>query len=335
MESTMQNRKIILLQRPVDEKCSDLWQLKTESVAELTADQVLVKVEFISMDPTMRAWMNEDCYVGCVALNGEAMWAFGVGRVEQSRHPNFATGDPVHGMLKVQDYAVCAGEELDKLTVGEEPLSYHAGLFGMTGMTSYFGITAAVDVQPGQHVLVSTAAGAVGSLVAQIAKLKGAHVVGIAGGAKKCKFVVEELGCDACIDYKSGDLGAQLTEKMPNGIDIYYDNVGVPILDIALLHINECATIVLCGAMTQIHNLNQVVGPSEYLKIAERNANIRGFTSYYYRDRFPEAQLQLRQWLDDGSIRHYEQLEHGLENFPAVFEQLFDGGNVGKLMLAP
>ena len=262
------------------------------------------------------------------------MWAFGVGCVLQSLHPDFSPGDPVHGMLKVQDYAVCAGEELDKLAVGSEPLSYHAGIFGMTGMTSYFGITAAVDVQPGQQVLVSTAAGAVGSVVAQIAKLKGAHVVGIAGGPQKCKFVVETLGCDACIDYKSDDICAQLTEKMPDGIDIYYDNVGVPILDAALRHINECATIVVCGAITQIHNLNQVAGPSEYLKIAERNANLKGFTSYYYQDRFPEAVIQLRQWLEAGEIKHFEQLEHGLENFPAVFDQLFRGGNVGKLLLA-
>ena len=331
----MQNRKIILLQRPAGSTCSELWQLENESVPELTADQVLTKVEFISMDPTMRAWMNEGFYDGGVALGGEAMWAFGVGRVVRSQHPNFTAGDAVHGMLKVQDYTVCAGDELDKLTLGEEPLSYHAGLFGMTGMTSYFGITAAVDVQPGQQVLVSTAAGAVGSLVAQIAKLKGAHVVGIAGGTKKCKFVVETLGCDACIDYKSGDFSTQLKEIMPNGIDIYYDNVGVPILDIALGHINECATVVLCGVIAQIHNLNQVVGPSQYLKIAERNANLKGFTSYYYRDRFPEAVVQLRQWLEAGKIRNYEQLEHGLENFPAVFEQLFQGGNVGKLLLTP
>ncbi|MEH6570669.1 MAG: NADP-dependent oxidoreductase [Halioglobus sp.] len=331
----MQNRKMILLQRPAGNTCSELWQLDSESVPELTPGQVLTKVEFISMDPTMRAWMNEGSYDGGVALGGEAMWAFGVGRVVQSQHPNFTAGDAVHGMLKVQDYAVCAGDDLDKLSLGEEPLSYHAGFFGMTGMTSYFGITAAVDVQPGQQVLVSTAAGAVGSLVAQIAKLKGAHVVGIAGGAKKCKFVVETLGCDACIDYKSGDFSTQLKEMMPNGIDIYYDNVGVPILDFALSHINECATVVLCGVIAQIHNLNQVVGPSQYLKIAERNANLKGFTSYHYRDRFPEAVVQLRQWLEAGEIRNYEQLEHGLENFPAVFEQLFHGGNVGKLLLAP
>lgn len=314
---------------------SELWTLEEETVPALVSGQVLTKVEYISMDPTMRAWLNESSYDGCVGLDGEAMWAFGVGHVIKSRHPDFSPGDAVHGMLKVQDYAVCAGEELDKLSPGDEPLSYHAGIFGMTGMTSYFGITAAVDVQAGQQVLVSTAAGAVGSLVAQIAKLKGAYVVGIAGGPEKCKFVVEALQCDACIDYKSGEFNAQLIDTMPNGIDIYYDNVGVPILDFALRHINECATIVLCGAITQINNLNQVVGPSQYLKIAERNANLKGFTSYFYRDRFPEAVNQLRQWLASGEIHYYEQLEHGLEQFPVVYQKLYQGGNIGKLLLAP
>ena len=140
----MQNRKIVLLQRPEKEVSSELWQLKKEPVPDLVAGQVLIKVEFISMDPTMRAWMNEGFYDGCIELDRDAMWAFGVGTVLDSQHPDFIEGDAVHGMLKAQDYAISAGEELDKLTVGDEPLSYHAGIFGMTGMTSYFGITAAV-----------------------------------------------------------------------------------------------------------------------------------------------------------------------------------------------
>ena len=296
--------------------------------------QVLVAIETVSIDPAMRAWMDEFCYVGCVALD-ETMWAFAVGEVQESRHPNFAVGDKVRGLLGVQRYGVISGDELEKLDTEGEPLSNHLGIYGMTGLTAYFGITDLVDVQSGAQVLVSTAAGAVGSVAAQIASLRGARVVGIAGGPQKLRFCIEELGMDACIDYKNGELQPQLEAAMPKGVDIYFDNVGVPTLDIVLNHMNEYGSIIVCGAINQFQNMEKVEGPSEYLRIPERKLAMLGFTYFHYAQRFPEGVQALRQWVSEGKVKFFEDHAYGLEQFPQHFIKLFTGEHKGKLCINP
>ena len=282
----------------------------------------------------MRAWMNEFCYVGCVGI-GETMWAFAVGEVVTSHHSGFTAGEKVRGLLGVQQFSVIDGDQLEKLEVEDEPLSNHLGVYGMTGLTAYFGITDLVDVQPGQEVLVSTAAGAVGSIAAQIAKLKGARVTGIAGGPGKVAFCIQELGMDACIDYKQGELAPQLAQAMPDGVDIYFDNVGVPTLDTVLNHMNEFGSIIVCGAINQFQNMDRVQEPSEYLRIPERKLSMLGFTYFHYADRFAEGVAVLRDWVASGKLRFFEDHVTGLENFPSHFIKLFTGEHRGKLCIDP
>lgn len=328
------NTCVVLAERPDGMPTQSCWRVEHCDIPAVGDGEVQVAIESISIDPAMRAWMNEFCYVGCVELN-HTMWAFGVGEVQHSRHPDFAPGDKVRGLLGVQKYAVIAGDELEKIATEGEPLSNYLGIYGMTGLTAYFGITDLVDVQPGAQVLVSTAAGAVGSIVAQIARMKGARVVGIAGGPKKGRFCVETLGMDACVDYKNGELQPQLQAAMPDGVDIYFDNVGVPTLDIVLNQMNELGSIIVCGAINQFQNMDKVQGPSEYLRIPERKLSMLGFTYFHYADRFPEGVRTLKQWVEQGKITFYEDHAEGLENFPRHFIKLFTGEHLGKLCISP
>ncbi len=328
------NNNIILADRPDGLPHKACWQLVSTEIPPVPDRYLLVKVHHISLDPAMRAWMNEYCYIGGVDI-GETMRAFGVGEVLESKHPDFKPGDRVRGMLGVQEFSVTDGDDiqLNILTVGDEPLSNHLGILGMTGLTAYVGITKEVDIKPGQQVLVSTSAGAVGSAVAQIAKIKGAYVVGIAGGKAKVDFCINELGLDDCIDYKAGDVNQQISQCLPNGVDIYFDNVGVPILDNVLDHINERSTILLCGAINQFQQMDQITGPSLYLRLAERLSVMRGFTYYHYLDCFDEAVAQMKQWIASDQLKHFEHHEAGLENFHENFNKLFTGGNLGKLII--
>jgi len=328
------NQHIVLAARPNGLPLADCWLLCSAGVPAVNEGEVLVEISNISLDPAMRAWMNDYCYIGGVDI-GETMRAFAVGTVRESRHPKFHKGDPVRGLLGVQQYAVVRGDELDLLAVGDEPLSHHLGIYGMTGLTAYFGITAEVEVKPGQQVLVSTAAGAVGSVVAQIAKLRGATVVGVAGGADKVAFCVNELGLDGCIDYKRGDFDQQLAALMPNGVDIYFDNVGVPMLNSVLNHINERSTIIVCGAINQFQQMDAVVGPSQYLRLPERHSTLKGFTYFHYVDRFEQGVAQMKEWVAGGQVKQFEQCEYGLENFHNSFNKLFSGDHRGKLIIKP
>jgi NADPH-dependent curcumin reductase CurA len=328
------NKNVKLVQRPVAMPTAACWALAEDPIPSPEAGQALVAIKHISLDPAQRAWMNEDCYVGCVALNS-TMWAFAVGEVMNSLHPGFKTGDLVRGIMGVQQYSVMHGDDLELLDVKDEALSEHLGLYGMTGLTAYFGVTDLVDIKPGDQVLISTSAGAVGSIAAQIAKLKGAYVVGIAGGPEKVDFCVNEIGLDGCIDYKNHDFETRLAELMPDGVDIYFDNVGVPILDYVLKQINEEATIIICGAINQFQNMSDVSGPSQYLRIPERKASLLGFTYFHYSDRFHEGVKQLRDWIESGQIRSHEHPIDGLENFHDSFMKLFNGKHIGKLIINP
>ncbi|MEH6590721.1 MAG: NADP-dependent oxidoreductase [Halioglobus sp.] len=332
----LRNNNIQLAARPDGLPDHGCWHLSNDTVPQPRDRELLVEVKHISLDPAMRAWMNESCYIGGVDI-GETMRAFGVGEILKSNHPEHEPGDLVRGMLGVQEYSVISGddEQLNRLDVGDEPLSTHLGIYGMTGLTAYAGMTKEVSVSPGQQVLISSASGAVGSIAAQIAKLQGARVVGIAGGPKKAAMCIDQMGLDACIDYKSGDVSEQIRQTMPDGVDIYFDNVGIPILDQVLDHINQDSTTLICGAINQFQHLDQIIGPALYLRLAERRSVMRGFTYYHYLDSFDEAVSQLKQWVGEGKVKYFEHQEHGLEDFHAVFNKLFEGGNYGKLILTP
>lgn len=330
---SLKNQCIILVARPEGLPEDDCWRLEERPLPQLTAGQVLVEAQYISIDPAMRAWLDEACYLSCVEL-GQPMWAFAVGTVVESLHDDFCIGDKVRGLCGVQRYSAMAGEDLDKIDHRDEPLSYHLGIYGYTGLTAYFGMTDLVTVNPGDQVLISTAAGSVGSVAAQLAKMRGARVAGIAGGQKKGQFCVEELGMDACVDYKAADFEQRLARAMPDGVDVYFDNVGVPILDAALRLMNECGKVIICGAINQYQNMGQVKGPSEYLKIPERKLSMLGFTCFHYAERYPEGVAALRQLLDTGQLKYFEERAQGLDQFPAHLNKLFSGDHRGKLVIS-
>src|SRR5690606_27108165 len=256
------NTQIKLARRPVGEPQGSDFEISTATVPEPGEGQVLIKVLYLSLDPAMRGWMNEGkSYVPPVQI-GEVMRALGAGRVVASRHPDFAVGDHVTGTTGVQEYAVLDGSELTKVDPSVAPLPTFLHVLGMTGMTAYFGLLEVGQPKAGETVVVSGAAGAVGTVVGQIAKLKGCRVVGIAGGKEKCDFLTGELGFDAAVDYKRGDLKAALRAACPEGVDVFFDNVGGDILDTVLTRLRMHARIVICGAISQYNNTTPVKGPS-------------------------------------------------------------------------
>jgi len=327
------NRQVRLAARPQGLPTEADFDV-TEAPAPEPADgQLVVQVRFISLDPAMRGWMNDaPSYIPPVRI-GEVMRAGAVGRVVASRHPDYAEGDHVSGALGVQQYAVSDGSGLIKVDPEAAALPVYLGALGMTGMTAYFGLLEIGRPEPGQTVVVSGAAGAVGSAVGQIAKLKGCRAVGIAGGEDKVRFVVEELGFDACIDYKAGDVRAALREHAPDGVDVYFDNVGNPILDAVLTHIARGARVVICGAIAQ-YNADTVEGPSNYLQLLVRRSTMQGFVVFDYADRYAQAAREIAGWMADGRFTSLQDIVCGsVDTFPQVLQQLFDGDNVGKLVL--
>jgi hypothetical protein len=311
----------------------DDFDFTEEPVTEPGPDEVLVRVLYISLDPAMRGWMNDRrSYIRPVGI-GEVMRAAGVGRVEESQHPGFAPGDYVSGFLGVQEYATVNGGGLTMVDPRQAPLPVHLSVLGVPGLTAYFGLLDIGRPEPGQTVVVSGAAGAVGQVVGQIAKLKGARVVGIAGGPEKCRYLVEDGGCEASIDYKGGDVGAALREQCPNGIDVYFDNVGGEILDAALAQLARHARVVICGAISQYNESGAMRGPVNYMSLLVSHASMTGFLVFDYADRYAEGRRALAAWLASGEITSREDIVDGLETFPDTFLKLFTGENNGKLMI--
>ena len=327
------NRAFRLASRPVGLPARENFDLTEEPVVEPGPDEVLVRVLYISLDPAMRGWMNDTrSYIPPVGI-GEVMRAGGIGRVQESRHPSFAAGDFVAGMLGVQEYAVVHGAGLTPIDPGQAPLPVHLNALGVPGLTAYFGLLDIGRPEPGQTVAVSGAAGAVGQLVGQIAKLHGARVVGIAGGPEKCRFVVEDLGCDAAIDYKGEDVATTLRRHCPDGIDVYFDNVGGEILDAALAQLNRHARVVICGAISQYNATGATRGPANYMSLLVNHASMTGFVVFDYAKRYQEGREALARWLARGEITSREDIVDGLETFPETFLKLFTGENRGKLMI--
>jgi len=299
---------------------------------------VLVRTLALSLDPAMRGWMNEGkSYIAPVGI-GEVMRAGGVGTVVASKTKAFAVGDTVYGLLGVQEYARFDAAQIAKQAVNRIDLrvgtmTQWLNVLGMPGMTGYFGLLDVGQPKPGETVVVSGAAGAVGQTVGQLAKIKGCRAVGIAGGPAKCEWVVKELGFDACIDYKAGPVKDGLKAHCPAGVDVYFDNVGGEILDAVLTRINRKARIVICGAISQYNATAKPVGPANYLSLLVNRARMEGIVVFDNADRYPVAIAELAGYLKDGRMKSREDVVHGLETFPEALLKLFRGENFGKLVL--
>jgi len=328
-----ENRQFRLARRPVGHVKREDFEFRTDPARAPEAGEIMVAVEYISLDPAMRGWMNEGkSYIRPVGL-GEVMRAGALGTIIQSKAEGFSTGDVVTGALGVQSIATIAAKDCTKIDPALAPKPLFLSALGMPGMTAYFGLLAVGEPKPGETIVVSGAAGAVGALVGQIGKIKGCHVVGIAGGAEKCRYIVDELGFDAAIDYKSEKIPARLRETCPEGIDVYFDNVGGQILDDCLAQINLRARIVICGAISQYNNTTPVKGPANYLSLLVNRARMQGMIVFDYADRYAEGAKEMAGWLREGRLKSREDIVEGLETFPDTLGRLFTGENFGKLML--
>jgi NADPH-dependent curcumin reductase CurA len=328
------NRQVRLAARPSGLPRLADWQFTNEAVPAPGSGEFVTEISHLSIDPAMRGWMNAGAsYVPPVDI-GAVMRAGGIGRVTVSEHPGFEVGDYVYGTFGVQEYAVSDGRGVLKLDLSlAEPTAY-LGVLGMTGLTAYFGLLEVGRLKEGDTVVVSGAAGATGSVVGQIAKIKGCRVIGIAGGQEKCRLVTEEFGFDAAIDYRLPHLRRTLRELAPGGVNVYFDNVGGEILDDVLTCLARGARVVICGAVSQ-YNETQVRGPANYMMLLVARASMTGFLVFDFADRYPEAMAELAGWYGAGRLVAQETVVQGsVEDFPETLLKLFEGANTGKLILA-
>ena len=329
----MKNRQVRLAARPSGLPKPSDWQFTEETVPEPGDGQFVVEVSHLSLDPAMRGWMNEGkSYIPPVGI-GEVMRAGAAGTVVASKHEKFKVGDAVTGAFGVQQYALSSGKGVIKVDTRLVPLPVYLGTLGMPGMTAYFGLLEVGKPKPGETVVVSGAAGAVGMVVGQIAKIKGCRVVGIAGGKEKCEYL-KELGFDAAIDYKNEDVKAALKQHCPKGIDVYFDNVGGDILDACLARLAMHARIVICGAISQYNATEGMKGPANYMSLLVNRASMTGMVVFDYADRYAEAAREMAGWMAAGKLKSREDIvKGGVEAFPETLLRLFRGENLGKLVL--
>src|ERR1700728_494835 len=303
------------------------------AVPEPREGEVVVRALYLSLDPAMRGWMNEGkSYIAPVGI-GEVMRAGGVGTVVASNHPGFAAGDHVLGTLGIQEYAALDGARLTKVDSKLAPLPVFLNALGMPGMTAYFGLLDVGQPKPGDTVVVSGAAGAVGATAGQMGRIKGCRAAGIAGGAAKCRYLVDELGFDGAIDYKAEDVRSGLRTHCPRGVDVYFDNVGGDILDTVLTRLNLHARVVICGAISQYNNTTPVKAPSNYLSLLVNRARMEGMVVFDYAERFPQAMRDIGAWIAAGKLKSREDIVEGVQTFPETLLKLFNGENFGKLVL--
>jgi NADPH-dependent curcumin reductase CurA len=330
---TLINHKFLLAARPMGMLKRTDWTFTQEPVGEPNEGELLVQLLYISLDPAMRMWLNDvRSYTPPVGI-GELMRALGVGVVKASLNPRFEIGDHVSGLFGVQEYALTDGRGVTKVDTRAVPLPKYLSALGMPGMTAYFGLLDTGQPNPAETVVVSAAAGAVGALVGQIAKITNCRAVGIAGGAEKCRYIVHELGFDAAIDYKSEDVKQSLQKHCPKGIDVYFDNVGGTILEAALSNLARGARIVICGAISQYNNSGPMAGPRNYMSLLSNRATMKGMLVFDYVDRYPQARAEMAGWMAAGKLKSREDIVEGLETFPEALLKLFKGENLGKLML--
>ena len=332
----LKNRQWLLAARPQGIIKESDFRWNETIVPALKDGQVLLRNLAFSFDPTQRGWMSIDTYMPAIPL-GQTMKAGTIGQVVESRREGFAKGDLVQGLFGWEDYTVNGGEGLmglQKLPRGTDPI-LALSLLGTTGLTAYFGTLDVGAVKAGDTFVVSGAAGATGSVSGMIAKIKGCRVVGIAGGREKCDWLLKEAGFDAAIDYKSENVGEALTKYCPQGINVYFDNVGGEILDHALARLTYGARVVVCGAISQYNNLGErnPVGPKNYFNLIMQHARMEGFLVFHFLPRYSEAIAEMSKWYAAGKLKNQVDLQQGLENAPKTIIRLFTGANFGKQLL--
>ncbi|MBY6685660.1 NADP-dependent oxidoreductase [Rhodococcus sp. BP-149] len=329
---TRLNTQCRLASRPNGLPTSDNWSIVERPVPSAGDGEFVVEVGHLSIDPGTRASMNAgDSYLPAIQIDA-VMRALAVGTVIESRHEKFPVGSDVSGMFGVQDYAVSDGTDVTIIDTSIAPAPVHLGALGISGLTAYFGLLDVGRLRAGDTVVVSGAAGSVGSIVGQIARLHGCRTIGIAGGEDKCRWLVDDLGFDAAIDYKSASLRRELRTHAPDGIDVFFDNTGGPALEAALNRLARGARIVLCGAISQYNEPGS--GPANYMQLLVARASMTGFVIFDYEDRYQEGADALAAWLAADELKAPMSLRRGsVSDFPDTMLELFRGGNQGKLIL--
>lgn len=327
------NRQWLLNDRPIGRGIEDAdFKRHDGDIIAPSENEVLVKVIYLGFDPAQKGWMeNIADYVDPTEI-GKVMPGSGIGEVIETRHPNFAKGDKVKALFGWQDYATLSGDRLLKLE-DNALLTANLGALGTPGVTAYFGLLKHGRPQPGDTVLVSGAAGATGSMVGQIARLAGCRTIGIAGGAQKCDWIVKELGYDAAIDYKNEDVNQRLKDLCNHSVNIFYDNVGGPILNAALGHIAMNARVVICGGISRYNHGQRPEGPENYFNLVFKRASMEGFIVLDYISEFPIAKTRITEWIRSGQVKYKEDVQHGFENIPKTLTRLFTGQNFGKQII--
>ena len=328
------NKQQVLAKRPMGMPDHETWKLVETEIPVLNEGEVLIQNHYISLDPAMRGWMNDaPSYIPPVAI-GDVMRAGSIGKVIKSNnHPKYNVGDVLTGWGGVQQYNITNGDGFYQVDTKLAPMPMYIGTLGMPGMTAYFGILEVGKIKEGDIVLVSGAAGAVGSIVGQIAKIKGCKVIGIAGGKEKCDYLINELGFDGAIDYKNENIKAGIKQHCPKGIDVYFDNVGGDILNAALARLKMHARVVICGAISQYNNTTPVKGPSNYLNLLVKRATMQGMVVMDYAQDYRTAAQQMGVWMMEGKLKSKEDIYDGIEKFHETFGRLFSGDKKGKLVL--
>ena len=327
------SKKVILKTRPDGDPHEDNFEIIEEQAKAPDDEEILIEVQALGIGAWIRTTLNEKAFHGATPIGG-TLPSMGIGKVIISKSKKFSEGDIVTGPLMAQSYTTMPADFFTKVANPEIDPFTQIGILGVsTGLTAYFGIYDVGQVKEGEIVLVSGAAGGVGSLVCQLAKLKGAKVIGIAGGKEKCEVLVNEVGVDASIDYKSENIDEKIKEHAPDGIDIFFDNVGGEILDIALDNIRDRARVVICGAISQYSHHDSVDGPSLYLRLAEKYSRMEGFTVMHFEKHYEKASKELLDLYNQGKLKVPFHIEEGIENFPLALQKLFTGGNTGKLMV--
>lgn len=328
------NRQVRLKSRPTGIPQSDHFEIVTTPLVDLADKQFLVRNEFLSVEPAMRGWVSAVANYSTPVGIGEVMRAFAAGTVVASRHPNYREGDTVMGMLGWQEYAISDGSTITrKVKENDLPLSLSLGVLGLNGVTAYFGLLDVGQPRPGDTVVVSTAAGAVGSAVGQIAKLMGCRTVGLTGGPIKCKICRDDFGYDEVIDYKAGALSDVLAHACPRGVDLYFDNTAGPISDAVLPQLAMGARVVICGTASVASWDPPPMGPRVERYLLVRRARMAGLLIFDYQHRYEEAIARLAEWVREGRLRYREDIVEGIENCPGAIAELYRGENLGKRLI--
>ena len=340
MNSSQQNQQIVLAEHPSGVPTLDTFNIEDITMPTMQADdevdKVIIKSLYVSVDPGMRGFMDEghDDAAGNKFQLNQPITSRSVAQVIDSQDANFKAGDIVHGRFAWQRYQSVSSKDIEKVDATLAPISTAVSMLGVPGLAAYFGLLEVGDIEAGETVVVSGAAGSVGSIASQIAKIKGCKVIGIAGSDQKIAYLKNELGVDKAINYKTtDDMAAAIQEACPQGVDVYFDNVGGETFDAVLANLNRHGRIAICGQIAEYNQEQPPIGPRPMHTLIKKSARMQGFVVFDYSDDFVEAKKQIAQWYNDGKIRYKEHLIEGFDNLPAAFIGLFSGENIGKQMV--